>query len=312
MNVNHIAINADAETIDGRLSVLRRELDCYHNAGFSAVELAAHGLGVIDNGMLNEKRLKDVLSVLRDYPFQYLVHGPNPLNLMDLEQDETERRLFGATIEFSARVGSPLMVYHAGRYLPEEQFLLRGRTQLTESEQCGMRELEKLRLRELGDIAKRSGVVIAVENARPYLDRPCYCYGESLHELAAMLEEVDHPHVKATLDVGHAFLSSKFYRQDLLTELEVLAPHVRHVHMHDNHGRCCASFEKRQTELAVMGRGDLHMPPGWGSVPFADIFAKLPDYRGNVTIELRPRYREHMSAVLDTARAFLMMEARCA
>ncbi len=312
MQVNHIAINADAETIDGRVSVLRQELDGYLDAGFSAVELAAHGLGVLDNGRLHEKRLKEVLAILQDYPFQYLVHGPNPLNLMDMECNELEQRLFGATIEFSARVGSPLMVYHAGRYFPEEQFLLRGKTQLNESERCRMWENEKIRLIELGDIARRSNVMIAVENARPYLDRPYYCYGEFLQELSAMLKEVNHSNVKATLDIGHAFLASNFYRQDLLEGLESIAPHVRHIHMHDNHGRCCASFEKRQTELAVMGRGDLHMPPGWGSIPFADIFSKLPEYEGAVTIELRPRYREYVAAVLEDVQPFLHLQARCA
>ncbi|MHC1759375.1 MAG: sugar phosphate isomerase/epimerase family protein [Negativicutes bacterium] len=312
MQISHVAINADAEMIDGRLSVLRHELNVYHTAGFSAVELGAHGLGVLDNGTLNEKRMKEVMAVLRDFPFQYLVHGPNPLNLMDLEQNDLERRIFGATIELTARVGSPLMVYHAGRYLPEEQFLLRGRTQLDETVRLRMRETEKLRLRELGVIAARHGVVIAVENARPYLDRPYYCYGESLQDLATMIEEVNHPNVRATLDIGHAFLSAKHYQNDLLSEIEALVPYVCHVHMHDNHGRCCASFEKKQSELAVMGRGDLHMPPGWGSIPYADVFSKFPEYRGSVTIELRPRYREYLQEVLNSTLEFLSPRERCA
>jgi sugar phosphate isomerase/epimerase len=312
MQISHVAINADAEMIDGRLSVLRRALSICHKAGFTAVELGAHGLGVLDNGTLNEKRMKEVMAVLMDFPFQYLVHGPNPLNLMDLEQSDLERRIFGATLELTARVGSPLMVYHAGRYLPEEQFLLRGRTQLDDARRLRMWELEKLRLRELGAIAVRHGVVIAVENARPYLDRPYYCYGESLQDLATMIEEVNHPNVRATLDIGHAFLAAKHYQNDLLSEVETLAPYVCHVHMHDNHGRCCASFERKQTELAVMGRGDLHMPPGWGSISFADVFSKLPGYRGAVTIELRPRYREHLPEALENALEFLSPHERCA
>jgi len=312
VQIRQIAINADAELIDGRLSILRQQLNFYHNAGFSAVELGAHGLGVLDNGTLKEKRMKEVMAVLMDFPLQYLVHGPNPLNLMDLEQSDLQRRIFGATIELTARVGSPVMVYHAGRYFPEEQFLLRGRTQLDDAVRLRMWELERLRLHELGAIAARYGVVIAVENARPYLDRPYYCYGESLHELATMIEEVNHPNIRATLDIGHAFLTAKHYQHDLLSEIEALAPYVCHVHMHDNHGRCCASFEKKQTELAVMGRGDLHMPPGWGSVPFADVFSKLPEYRGAVTIELRPRYRDHLQEVLDNAHRLLTLHERCA
>jgi len=66
MQISHVAINADAEMIDGRLSVLRHELNVCHKAGFSAVELGAHGLGALDNGTLNEKRMKEVVAVLRD------------------------------------------------------------------------------------------------------------------------------------------------------------------------------------------------------------------------------------------------------
>lgn len=313
MKISHIAINADADTIDGRLSVLRTELDLYHHVGFSAVEVAAHGLGVLEHGKLKEKRMKEIQNLFADYPFQFLVHGPNPLNLMDLAQMELERSLFGASIEFTARVGSPLMAYHAGRYLPEEQFMLRGRTQVDEAGRLKMREQERFRLQELGTMAARYGVIIAVENAKPYIDRPFYCYGESLAELAEMIEAVDHPNVKATLDLGHAFLAANYYQYDLLAEIETLAPYIRHIHMHDNYGLCCASFEKQQPELVTMGRGDLHLPPGWGDIPFGKIFTDLPDFHGNVTIELRPRYRDHLAEALESAQMFLSMaDARIA
>lgn len=304
MKISHIAINADADIIRGRVPVSRRELDLYHHAGFSAVEVTAHELGVLEHGRLNEKNMKEIKTMFDDYPFQFLVHGPNPLNLLDLDMADLERRAFAASIEFAARMGSPIMVYHARRYLPEEQYMQRGRTQIEEDCRQRVWEHEKDCLRELGNMAEKYGIVIAVENAKPYIDRPFYCYGESLAELAAMLEDVGHSHVKATLDIGHAFLAAKYYRHDFLADIDTIAPHVCHIHMHDNYGLCCASFEK-QSDLVVTGRGDLHLPPGWGEIPFGKIFSRLPDYQGNVTLELRPRYRDHLAEALSNARSFL-------
>ena len=312
MKIEHMAINVDSETVDGRMSSLKKELDKCQNAGFSAVELRLNGLGVVDNGELNERRIDAVERICREYPFQYLVHGPNPLNLMNLEQDDFEWNLFTASMEFANRMGSPIMVYHAGRFCPEERFMLREKRVIDEGERNRLWNYEKNRLRDLGSIAARRGVVIAVENAKPYLDQPFYCYGESLKELAIMIDEVNHPNVGATLDVGHAFLASNYYGYDLFGELTILAPYVRHVHLHDNFGRCCSSFERGQAELAVMGRGDLHMPPGWGSVPFSPILKCLSEYQGTVTVELVSRYREDLAEVYHGTRSFFGRQELCA
>jgi sugar phosphate isomerase/epimerase len=81
-----------------------------------------------------------------------------------------------------------------------------------------------------------------------------------------------------------------------------IRPCVRHIHLHDNFGKACASYEKKQYELVATGRGDLHLPPGWGEIPMREMFELLGDYSGVVLLELRPRYGGFLPEILENAR----------
>ncbi len=305
MQITGIAINADATRLDGSLDLLRSELDYFGEAGFDHVEIAPHGVGALLNGELCRKQMELLLQVLGTYPFSYLVHGPNPMNLMDREAPQLELRMFRASLEFAEAIGAPVLVYHAGRFLPEERFQLPAQDSLTPAYTQQLWDLERGLLQELGEVAAQHGVVIAIENARPYLDASPYCYGEFLASLAAMARQVAHPRVRVALDLGHAYLAACHHGYDLLEGVAAVAPYVGHVHLHDNFGRCCASYEKKQGELLATGRGDLHLPVGWGEVPAREVFDRLQDYRGAVTLEIRPRYRPYCHEALINARALL-------
>lgn len=312
MNIKGIAINADASFLDGNLSLLEKELAHYHEIGFSHVELAPHGVGAIVGGRLAKERLREVTALLAAQPLGVVVHGPNPLNLMNQRPDSVDREAFLASIEFTAAVGSPVMVYHAGRYLAEEEFMLVPQPRPTPLEMQAMWDKEARQLQELGPVAAAAGVTIAVENARPYLNAPRYCYAESLVKLAKMVKDVDHPNVGVTFDFGHAYLSARHYGFDLCEGIAAVSPFIKHIHLHDNFGRCCHSYERKQPEMATMGRGDMHMPIGWGDVPARQIFSRLTHYSGFVTLELRPRYRANYREALNATRRMLLLNERCA
>jgi len=278
--------------------------------GFSYVEIAPHGAGVMFNGRLHRERMKGLLALLAGYPFRYVVHGPNPMNLMNMEAIDVERRMFVSTIEFTAALEAGVLVYHAGRFLPEEKFLLPGAAMPSLETQKAMLDMERSLLGEMGDLASRCGVTIAVENARPFLDAGPYCYGEFLDQLGAMIREINHPRVGITLDLGHAYLAACHYHFDLLDGVKAVAPYVRHIHLHDNFGKICASYEKKQAEMAAVGRGDMHMPVGWGEVPAREALARLDDFDGVITLEMRPRYSAFYGEALANARALVKQGKR--
>ena len=158
LRVAGIAINADAAMLDGNLDVLRQELEYYAEIGFDHVEIAPHGAGVLLNGMLHREQMKRLLQVLSTYPFHYIAHGPNPMNLMNRESLEIEKRMFLSSLEFTAEIGSGMMVYHAGRWLPEEHFQLPGLLMPAPEQQRVMWDLERTLLQEMGALAEQHGV----------------------------------------------------------------------------------------------------------------------------------------------------------
>jgi sugar phosphate isomerase/epimerase len=100
---------------------------------------------------------------------------------------------------------------------------------------------------------------------------------ENLSETANHLSDVFKvlPHLKLTLDIGHAQLLSS--RNTSSGFMDRFPDRIRHVHMHDNYG-------------GESPEDDLHLPVGKGIVDFKKILRKLKTigYRGTFTLELTP------------------------
>src|ERR687893_679767 len=136
---------------------------------------------------------------------------------------------------------------------------------------------ERLALRQAGDIAGELGVEIAVENYYPELPivrGAVYDYSVWPSELAEQISAVDHPAVGICLDVGHAALASEVFGFDYIEECAAIAPLVRHVHLHDNLQKTNLTGEPPLSEHPVYGLGDLHLPPGRGTIPLEDLFRR--------------------------------------
>jgi sugar phosphate isomerase/epimerase len=306
MKIKGFGINADAARLDNNLDTLAIDLEYFAQLGFDYVEIPVHGVGAMIGGRLILKRLEKVCRLLEKFPFGYTVHAPNPLNLMDRENAVWHKRALKECLKFAAAIGSEVLVYHSGRYIPEESFHLPNvRENLNEKLKEQMRLQEREALLELAKVAEQMGVIIAMENARPYTDASPYCYAEDLSLLVKQIETINNPFVGITLDVGHAYLASKYYGFDFLEAVSRAAPYVRHIHLHDNFGRASGSLEKKQAELMSTGRGDLHLPIGFGEIPISEVLALLNNFHGVVLHEIRPRYREWAKIALELGRQLL-------
>ncbi|HAP32005.1 MAG TPA: hypothetical protein DCQ14_02985 [Firmicutes bacterium] len=303
MAIKGFGINADATWLENNLDSLEQALGSFAVQGFEYAEVSVHGLGAMAGGKLIRERVREIRQILRRFPLGCTVHGPNPLNLMDLENLGWQKQALRESLVFAAAIDSEILVYHSGRYIPEEAFHLPGgKIELSYAEREYLLMVEREALLELAEDAQRLGVTIGLENARPYLDGSPYCYAEQLSLLVQQVAAINHAQVGITLDVGHAYLASRFYRFDFLNAVAEAAPYVCHLHLHDNFGRASASLENKQAELMAAGRGDLHLPIGLGEIPAADVFERLNGYSGVVLHEIRPRYQSWAREALARSR----------
>jgi sugar phosphate isomerase/epimerase len=294
-----IAGRLDEKKIDGSLTALKRDLDYFKGLGLHAMEIPVHALDVIRHGYLDKKLLRETLRILREYDFTYSVHAPDHINLMNTPHRELHLAVLRSTMEFACETGVRVVVYHAGQYIPYNEFPLNRGASVTKDESMNLLATEEAILR---DLAKEyPHISIAVENARPYLFHSPYCYAERTEALREQILNVGCKNVGVNLDVGHLYLAATFYGFDLFEELQQVRDLVTHCHIHDNFGLPTYYHEKEQSHLVPFGRGDCHMPVGWGEVPIRDILAHLmPDFDGILVMELRGRYYESVQESLET------------
>jgi sugar phosphate isomerase/epimerase len=116
-------------------------------------------------------------------------------------------------------------------------------------------------LRELGRYAETKEIELVIE-LEPFEN----AIASSVHELARLIREVDHPAVKGNADVSHLHLSGASFE-----DVAVLTGMIGHVHVSDCDGR---------------RHGD--MPPGRGVTPIKEYLQAILDtgYSGTVSVEL--------------------------
>jgi sugar phosphate isomerase/epimerase len=129
-------------------------------------------------------------------------------------------------------------------------------------------------LRACAEYAHAHGVRIALEGEDDTLVR-------SSADILEMLSEVDHAGIGALFDIGH---SNMLRGDDPVRAAAVLAPHLIHVHAHDNDG----------------WRDD-HAPLGSGTVDWPQLARALAAYEGAITIEVGSR---NPDGVATAGRAF--------
>jgi len=293
-----IAGRLDEKKIDGSLASFRQHLDYFTRFSLDAIEIPIHCLNVIRHGFLDRKLTNETIQILRDYDFIYSVHAPDHLNLMDSTCNELHLSVLRSTMEFAAGIGAHIVVCHAGQYMPYNQFAVSEKAVMVTDKNLDLLAIEENSLRDLSK--EFPSINIAVENARPYLLHSPYCYAERADTLRKQILKINCENVKVNLDIGHLYLAKTFYGFDLFEELHLIGDMIVHCHIHDNFGLPTYYHEKEQPHLVPFGRGDCHMPVGWGKVPILDILKCLtPGYNGILVMELRGRYYEFIQESLE-------------
>lgn len=312
MKIKGIGIDVPDARIDGDMEALRRELEFFAACGFDAVELTVAGFYLIISGRLDERRAARIVAILAQYPFSYTLHLPDELSLASADDLRMEHSIFSACLDFAAQARVSVAVYHSG-------LCGLAAAELKHAEERRAREIEQLRL--LAQKASEHDILIAVENGDPSPAESAAVAERAMSgaearsrrpaldplAVAAEVEEVAHPNVGMTLDLGHFYLASALTGQEFLPTIDAVASRVDHLHLNDNFGRN-PSREPSRMKQAIYGLGDCHLPPGMGSIPLREAFGLLSDFSGFIILELRPSYRLHFPEALGWVRSLINAE----
>jgi len=194
------------------------------NAAAVAALAAEHGLGV----ELLTFALPDVLDgdlpaavaaarhLLAPVPGMIALHGP----FFDMSPGSVDARVNALTmqryrqaLEIAQQLGACVVVFHANFIAS-----LKGAEY-----RSGWQQRNTAFFRELADFAGECGVTAAIENMWEF----------DPEIIGEVLAAVDHPHLRACLDVGHAHL---FSTVPFTRWLDVLRPWLVHTHLNNNEG----------------------------------------------------------------------------
>jgi len=299
MQLQGIGIDINDERVHGDLHVLRDELDYFRRCGFDTVELTTSGLYFIFNGDLDRERTRKIREVLSQYPFHYTLHLPDVLNLCNGPDPVLDLAIFSSCIDFAAAIGARVLVYHSGQNFynldsPERR--------------AEAFEREGFALADLAAKARKSGILITIENTNPGAEELDLIEERGLSKeqirllhpalyldaIGKQVERIAAPNIGLALDPGHLNLSVEITGDPFLSSIEDQAHLVRHLHLNDNFGRNSHPRYSRM-EQVLYGRADCHLPLGMGSMPIKEILNRLGDFKGFIIFEIRPEYREYLA-----------------
>ncbi len=251
-------------------------LDEAEALGVDSVEIPLFAARLIADGAVLEPTTRLFEAALRSRRLVCTTHALLSINLMDWpDRLARHEALARACIELSARLGARRMVLHCG--------LSSERGAKLEAAYARQREA----LTRLGELARSLDVVICLETIWNFDGRETALASRLAEEIRA----VDHDAVQATLDYAHVALQCSLKGADLMDEVRALAPLSPHLHLNDCFGLVHEAVATLPGEELAYGSGDLHLPLGWGNLPWERLLTE-PDYPEAVMLndELKPCY----------------------
>ena len=248
----------------GPVSALPARLAECAALGLRGIEIGGMTGDVIIDGALQKGVMREIRRICADHPFRYTVHCNDAQKLRDDLYASVHRRVCLAGLDLAAEIGAEVFVAH---------YSARSADPVIEA------RFERTML-EMADAAAERKVILGVENIE----------NEPIESVLDFLERSPHPAMAFTLDFGHAWLTHRHFGGSMEAQLERARPFLRHMHIHDNAGRYDPDrLQNRQKPLRdrlPLGIGDLHLCPGWGSIPFPRLLPLTGSgYRGIYMME---------------------------
>ena len=275
------------------LSDFAAELDRIEELAVQSIELPTYDMDIVVGAKIRAEQLARFKSACAGRDVGFTVHGPLAINFMDEPYRlQLHMDVLKASLEVAAEVKATNYVLHSGM-IPTQQ--------APGIEAAYERQREWLS--RGGDLAKQHGLTICVETL--FADNGTIQTASPVR-LARELELINHSAIMATIDFSHAYIKLDFdgRRADYVNEIAALAPFAKHLHMHDSFGRQDDIWMFTEGERLAYGHGDLHLPVGWGDIPWGELMQACVFPQGVVfNIELQQRYWYEAQACVDSVKA---------
>lgn len=241
-----------------------KEIDA---AGFGWIQLPAPPTSVLVDPRNCIRHARAARDSVEGASLRSVLHAPAELLAGERESD---RGIEGA-IAYASECGAVAVVLHA--------------RSLIDGPGAGDRMLAETRsLASLAGIAERLGVTLALENLAPVFPGPETVSANPL-ALRALARRISSPVVGLCLDVGHANVVAGLRRTSLTRMVEPVLDMVALFHVHDNLGARWIRDERPELDPV---RLDLHLPPGSGSLDWAEIAPSLLAHDAPLIWEIHP------------------------
>jgi sugar phosphate isomerase/epimerase len=286
-------LGVNTRRTDGNFHKLEQQLGYLTEAGFQYLEVSADVVDTIGGGRIIPKRMDKLIELIKRFGFKCTAHIQNGVDLREEEDRIFQLESLRSAIEFAGLIGAELLVLHFEKQSedPRKENLFR------EAILEGLQYAGKWKLK------------LGIENIEI----------EKLSKAADFVRSMNDPQLLFVLDLGHAYLSERYFGEDFLKSVRRVADLVGHIHLSDNFGR----FERMRvnnfdlyrvssyTNRLNLGKGDLNLPPGWGTLPFTETLKILKDFRGILILEYHhDKYIDFNAEILKETKELLCAYAR--
>ncbi|SDP25815.1 sugar phosphate isomerase/epimerase [Phyllobacterium sp. OV277] len=246
----------------GNFDTLENALRTIADLGANAAELSLYGEEIISGGRIIPGRVERLTEITSKFDLRYSVHGQIVSNFMDREHLEYQKAVVRAMLELCNRVEAGILVQHSGNAKMPAQ-----------SRIADLDKMERDALVEMAEIAKGYGVRIALENIFAVTDAE---YRQTPAQVGETVRAIDSANVCGLIDFSHAYIESTRLGLNWREQIKAMAPVTGHLHVHDSFGRPYSMTKfYHPAEATALGIGDLHLPIGWGDIPWEEIFEEL-------------------------------------
>jgi len=282
---------------NAQISDFEKQLVFFEKIGAGSIEIPLYELDVLCGKKIVKEELNFLQEALKPSKLNISLHGSISVNLMDEEYLDDHIEILKRDIEVSEAINSKILVTHFGytnieNYKNKEKYkkLLKNQTEI---------------YFKMSEYAKSHNVILAIENIFPFTPTS---YAPLPNEIAEEISSLNHPNAKTTIDFSHAYLNCTHKNVDFIEQIKTMVPLTRHLHIHDSFGKLKKMDTYMHSEDVTYGQGDIHLPLGWGDIPFEKIFSTL-SFDSNIFLnfELSDRYKRYYQSSYETAKKLILL-----